>query len=76
MGAEGSLFSAMTVVINGERREVPDGLNVTALLAHLRVSEGRVAVERNLDILPRARWQETQVQSNDSFEIVHLVGGG
>jgi thiamine biosynthesis protein ThiS len=66
----------MTVVINGERREVPDGLNVTALLAHLRVSEGRVAVERNLDILPRARWQETQVQPNDSFEIVHLVGGG
>jgi thiamine biosynthesis protein ThiS len=76
MGAEGSLFSAMTVVINGERREVPDGLNVTALLAHLRVSEGRVAVERNLDILPRACWQETQVQSNDSFEIVYLVGGG
>ena len=59
----------MTVTINGERREIPDGLNVVALL-------GRVAVERNLDILPRARWRETAVQSNDSFEIVHFVGGG
>jgi thiamine biosynthesis protein ThiS len=36
----------------------------------------RVAIERNLDILPRTLWNETQVQSNDSFEIVHFVGGG
>ncbi len=66
----------MTVTINGERRDIPDGLNVTALLNHLGMSTGRVAVERNLDILPRTLWQETPVQSNDSFEIVHFVGGG
>ncbi len=66
----------MTVTINGERREVPDGLNVTALLEHLGMSKGRVAIERNLDILPRACWQRTKVESNDSFEIVHFVGGG
>jgi sulfur carrier protein len=66
----------MMVTINGERREIPDGLNVTALLDHLGMSNGRVAIERNLDILPRARWPETQVESNDSFEIVHFVGGG
>jgi thiamine biosynthesis protein ThiS len=66
----------MTVTVNGERREIPDGLNIIALLEHLGMSNGRVAVERNLDILPRARWQETQVESNDSFEIVHFVGGG
>ena len=66
----------MIVTINGERRDIPDGLNVTALLNHLGMSTGRVAVERNLDILPRARWHETPVQSNDSFEIVHFVGGG
>ncbi len=66
----------MTVTINGERREIPDGLNVIALLEHLGMSNGRVAIERNLDILPRARWQETQVESNDSFEIVYFVGGG
>lgn len=66
----------MTVTINGERRDVPDGLNVIALLEHLGMSNGRVAIERNLDILPRTRWRETQVESNDSFEIVHFVGGG
>jgi thiamine biosynthesis protein ThiS len=66
----------MTVTINGERREIPDGLNILALLEHLGMSSGRVAIERNLDILPRARWQETQVESHDRFEIVHFVGGG
>ena len=66
----------MTIIVNGERREIPEGLNVAGLLDHLGMANGRVAVERNLDILPRARWQETQVQSDDSFEIVHFVGGG
>jgi thiamine biosynthesis protein ThiS len=66
----------MNVTINGENREVPDGLNVVALLEHLGVGRERVAVERNLDILPRTQWQETRVQPNDSFEIVHFVGGG
>ena len=66
----------MTITINGERREIPDGLNVTALLEHLGMAENRVAIERNRDILPRALWQETQVSANDTFEIVQLVGGG
>lgn len=66
----------MTVTVNGERREVPDGLTVSTLLEHLGMRGDRVAIERNRDILPRARWAETKVQPNDSFEIVHLVGGG
>lgn len=66
----------MTVTINGERREIPDGLNVISLLEHLGMRIDRVAIERNFDILPRAQWQETRVQPNDSFEIVQFVGGG
>lgn len=66
----------MTVTINGERREIPENLSVVALLDHLGMKSDRVAIERNLDILPRARWQETRVQPNDSFEIVQFVGGG
>ncbi len=66
----------MNVTINGERREIPDGLNVASLLEHLGMRIDRVAIERNLNILPRAQWQETLVQSNDSFEIVQFVGGG
>lgn len=66
----------MTVVINGESQEIPDGLTVATLLGHLGMKAERVAIERNLDILPRARWAETQVQPRDSFEIVQFVGGG
>jgi thiamine biosynthesis protein ThiS len=66
----------MTVTINGKRREIPDGLNVTGLLEHIGMPAERVAIERNLDILPRARWIETKIQPDDSFEIVHFVGGG
>jgi len=66
----------MTVTINGERREIPEGLNVAALLAHLGMRADRVAIERNRDILPRAEWQSTEVQPSDSYEIVQFVGGG
>jgi len=66
----------MTVTINGERREIPEGLSVSALLDYLGFTNKRVAVERNREILPRAQWQQTQVESGDIFEIVHFVGGG
>ena len=66
----------MKITINGELREIPDGLSVEALLQHLEMSVERVAIERNLDILPRAKWHATAVQPDDRFEIVHLVGGG
>lgn len=62
--------------INGEPRDVPPGLNVTGLLAHLGIVSNRVAIERNLDILPRDQWEKTAVSAGDRFEIVHLVGGG
>lgn len=66
----------MTVIINGEWREIPEGLNVAGLLGHLGIAADRVAIERNGDILARAQWKETAVAANDSFEIVHFVGGG
>jgi thiamine biosynthesis protein ThiS len=66
----------MTVTINGESREIPDGLSVSDLLSHLGLVAGRVAVERNRDILPRDRWASTPVAAGDTFEIVHFVGGG
>lgn len=66
----------MTVTINGEPREIPDGLNVAELLGHLGITADRVAIERNRDILPRAQWKGTVVAANDSYEIVHFVGGG
>lgn len=66
----------MTITINGERRELPDGLNVAELLDNIGMASDRVAIERNFEILPRGEWQRTTVQPNDNFEIVHFVGGG
>jgi len=66
----------MIVKVNGDPREVPDGLTVSTLLDFLEMRNDRVAIECNLNVLPRAKWNETKVQPNDSFEIVHFVGGG
>ena len=66
----------INVTINGETRDVPEGVNVEGLLAVLGLSVERVAIERNLEILPRSEWNITQVRPGDRFEIVHFVGGG
>ena len=70
------MSASIQVVVNGETREVPPGLGVTALLSHLGLPSDRVAIERNLEILPRSQWISTAVLPGDRFEIVHLVGGG
>jgi sulfur carrier protein len=66
----------MEVTVNGEAKQVPNGLDVTKLLAHLGIRSDRVAIERNLEILPRDSWGATIVSAGDNFEIVHFVGGG
>lgn len=66
----------MTLQINGEPREVPSGLTVAGLVAHLGMKSDRVAVELNLEIVPRANWEATHLKDGDKLEIVHFVGGG
>jgi len=66
----------MTLQINGEQRELPDGLTLAGLIEHLGMKADRVAVELNLEIAPRPSWQDVQLKSGDKLEIVHFVGGG
>jgi sulfur carrier protein len=49
---------------------------VADLLVALALPPGRVAIERNLEILPRLQWAETRIQPQDRYEIVQFVGGG
>jgi thiamine biosynthesis protein ThiS len=63
------------IIVNGERRETPQGATVADLLRDLNLPTGRVAVGRNLEILPRPQWS-TIIQPGDRYEIVHFVGGG
>ena len=66
----------ISISLNGEERQVPPDLTLEELLAWLRLPADRVAVERNLEIVPRAQWSGTRVADGDRLEVVHFVGGG
>lgn len=66
----------MRVTVNGAPREVPDGLTVSGLIAQLGLDGGPVAVERNLEVVPRAEHATVSLREGDVLEIVHFVGGG
>ena len=78
----GHLFTHMQqtekvrIVVNGEGRYVPGGLNVSELLAFLDVVADRVAVELDRNIVRRAEWSSTIVADGSRLEIVQFVGGG
>jgi thiamine biosynthesis protein ThiS len=62
--------------LNGEVRQVPARLTVAGLLDFLEFPADRVAVERNLEIVPRPQWKVTLIETGDRLEVVHFVGGG
>jgi sulfur carrier protein len=66
----------ITIQVNGEKKEIPDGLKLAALVEWLKLPSDRVAVEHNLEIVPRNLWQATAVNDGDRLEVVHFVGGG
>jgi sulfur carrier protein len=66
----------MELIVNGEKRDVPDGLTVRGLVEHLGLTDGPVAVECNREVVPRARHATTGLAAGDIVEIVHFVGGG
>jgi thiazole synthase len=67
---------SLSVSVNGEHRRVPGGINIVEMLNELGLDPGRVAVERNLAVVPRSTFRDIAVEDGDSFEIVHFVGGG
>jgi thiamine biosynthesis protein ThiS len=66
----------ITITVNGEERSAKPGSSVTDLLDEMGLDPGRVAIERNLQILSRPDWQKTGVQDGDRYEVVQFVGGG
>jgi len=62
--------------LNGEEREIPDGITVGELLDSLKVVRARVAVEVNLRVVRRADHDTHRLQEGDRVEVVHFVGGG
>ena len=66
----------MEILLNGECREIDRGETVESLLLRLGVDPRRVAVERNLELLPKTRYAHTHLVEGDRIEVVHFVGGG
>jgi thiamine biosynthesis protein ThiS len=64
------------VRINGEHRRVAEGISISKLVSELGFDPVRVAVERNLEVVPRSTLSEVKVEDGDDFEIVRFVGGG
>lgn len=66
----------MKLTINGETREFDDGLTITGLVEALGLNPKKVAVERNLEVVPKSLHPETALANGDRIEIVQFVGGG
>jgi thiamine biosynthesis protein ThiS len=68
--------AAFPVQVNGESKQIPAGTTVRQLLELLNLKPARVAIEHNLEILPKSKWEATHLSQGDRLEIVQFVGGG
>lgn len=66
----------MKLTINGEERSFAKLSDLAALVAELGLDARKVAVERNLEIVPRSAYGSTALADGDRIEIVHFIGGG
>lgn len=66
----------MLISVNGEHRDVLDGLTAAQLVADMDIAGKRIAMEVNLEIVPRSNYAQYTFKAGDKVEIVHAVGGG
>jgi thiamine biosynthesis protein ThiS len=69
-------LASLSITLNGEPRRVNAGMTVADLVEELGLPINKVAVERNLEIVPRSTLAEVILEDGDMLEIVHFVGGG
>ncbi len=66
----------MVIVLNGENHQLPNGSTAADLVESLQLGEKRVAMEINLEIIPRSSYETRPLGDGDRIEIVHAIGGG
>ncbi len=66
----------MQLEVNGEATRLPRGTTLSQLLKQLQLTERRLAVEHNQEVIPRSEYDDLQLQDGDQVEIVHAIGGG
>lgn len=70
------MAASFSITLNGEPRRVVGGLSVADLVREIGLDPKKVAVERNLEIVPRSTLADVMLADGDQLEIVHFVGGG
>jgi len=68
--------SMITIVLNGEDKQVDNNISVSQLLEKLDLTEKRLAVEINQQIIPRSDFSNLMLKEKDNVEIVQAIGGG
>ena len=71
-----TLDGTLQIRVNGEHRRVESGISIAELVREIGFDPVRVAVERNLEVVPRSTLADVQVEDGDDYEIVRFVGGG
>ncbi len=66
----------MKLTLNGEIHTLPDDITITGLIAHLGLPNKKIAVERNLEVVPKSTFGEVRLTEGDKLEIIHFIGGG
>lgn len=66
----------MQIYLNGEARDVAEGLTAAELVQELGLGDRRIAMEVNREIVPRSAYASHRLQAQDRVEIVHAIGGG
>lgn len=66
----------ITITLNGEARDLPAGLTIQALFAHLAISPDAIIVERNQTVVPRSTYPAQVIEAGDRIELMRLIGGG
>ena len=66
----------MQIILNGEQMQLSEGETLAALVARIADDPRGVAIERNLEIVPKSEHKSTILQDGDRLEVVQFVGGG
>jgi len=65
------------LIINGkDYDDIPDGINVAGLITHLDLPTRKIAIERNMAVIPKSSYSDVTLENHDTLEIIHFIGGG
>lgn len=67
---------SFSVTVNGDERRLQCSISVWEFLETLELNPKKVAVERNMEIVPKSTFRDVLLQDGDQLEIVHFIGGG